>query len=101
MHQLNDSSHLLQKSNCHVVWIGWGRLRQIIDPGSGGIMWRTSMVDVQNEIGIPPKQTHLTLLSFNEIEQYFYNQQHMVSFRWDSLKATVMCTRLFTPIVYN
>ncbi len=39
-------------------------------------MWRTSKVDVLNEIDLPPQTEQLIELRFSSVEAYFYRRQH-------------------------
>lgn len=52
------------------------RLLQILKPNLGGIMWRSSKADVQDELGLPEQYHHLKMLTLSAIERHFYNRQH-------------------------
>ena len=51
------------------------RLRWVLDPSSGGLLWRTRKSDVAHELQLPPQIQRVHLLRFSAIERYFYNKQ--------------------------
>jgi hypothetical protein len=47
----------------------------VLDPSSGGLLWRTRKSDVAHELQLPPQIQRVHLLRFSAIERYFYNKQ--------------------------
>ncbi|KAK9841676.1 hypothetical protein WJX74_009916 [Apatococcus lobatus] len=56
--------------------IGKERLLQILSPVCGGLMWRNSMADVADDLGLPPQHQRKTDLQLSAIERHFYTRQH-------------------------
>lgn len=52
------------------------RLIKLLKPSYGGVMWRSSKVDVAGEICIPKQSTSCSSVSFSNIEKHFYDKQH-------------------------
>ncbi|KAK9793457.1 hypothetical protein WJX73_010752 [Symbiochloris irregularis] len=49
---------------------------EALRPASGGLLWRNSKADVQDELGIPPQTHNTTMLQMSPIERHFYARQH-------------------------
>jgi E3 ubiquitin-protein ligase SHPRH len=40
------------------------------------LMWRSTKIQVSDELNLPPQEERLTLLTFSPIEAQFYRRQH-------------------------
>lgn len=80
---------------------GWDRLRKLVSPRCGGLLWRTPMRDVQRELAIPSKMQHITFTNFNRIEAHFYDSQHTVrALPWSATPPEllpILTIRCFMP----
>lgn len=55
---------------------GFANLTRLLQPSSGGIMWRTRKVDVKEDLDLRPQTVSITSLDLSEVERHFYKQQH-------------------------
>ena len=55
---------------------GFANLTRLLQPSSGGIMWRTRKVDVKEDLDLRPQLVKVTNLRLSAIERHFYKQQH-------------------------
>ena len=58
------------------LFAGKERLLHILSPVCGGLMWRNSMADVADDLGLPPQHQRKTDLQLSAIERHFYTRQH-------------------------
>lgn len=52
------------------------RLINLLKPSVGGLMWRSSKLDVADELNLPEQITCPTRLDFSKIERHFYSRQY-------------------------
>ncbi|UPR01651.1 E3 ubiquitin-protein ligase SHPRH [Chloropicon primus] len=55
---------------------GFSNLTGLLQPSSGGIMWRTRKVDVKEDLNLQPQLVKITNLDLSAVERHFYKQQH-------------------------
>lgn len=56
---------------------GRARVMDLLQPGKGGLMWRSSKASLPpHELGIPPQEQRSTQLHLSAIERHFYTRQH-------------------------
>lgn len=53
---------------------GLSRLRRLLSPSLGGLLWRNSKADVADQLGLPPQHTLTTHLHMSAVERYFYGR---------------------------
>jgi E3 ubiquitin-protein ligase SHPRH len=51
-------------------------LINVLKPSLGGVMWRSSKIDVSHEIRLPDQTICRCTLQFSKIERHFYERQH-------------------------
>jgi E3 ubiquitin-protein ligase SHPRH len=55
---------------------GFSNLTKLLQPSSGGIMWRTRKHDVKDDLNLQPQMVKITKLKLSPVERHFYKKQH-------------------------
>ena len=55
---------------------GFRNLTSLLQPSTGGLMWRTRKVDVKDDLDLQPQIIRVSKLELSNIERHFYKKQH-------------------------
>ena len=67
---------LIQKPCDEGSALGFSNLTKLLQPSSGGIMWRTRKIDVKEDLKLQPQVVKMTNLELSPVERHFYKKQH-------------------------